>query len=269
MQYWSEHRNEPPRCTRFFSWGSDGSNGVFGALRIVDRRPRARVDRVRVGAVPIADPFPDVPRDVVQAIAVRRELRDRCVAGEAVVSAVAYREASLVRVRHDTAVRVQLAAPRVELARKPPARRELELGLGRQAFAGPFGVGPRVVVGDLHHGEVFPPRGVASRALGMAPARPVLVAPPVVHVVERHRACGRREHGRAGDEVLLRCRRELLVRRRALGDRDVARRADELGVLRVRHLGRIHPEPVDAHAVDRLRVARDPGERAQRVAGSV
>jgi hypothetical protein len=56
--------------------------------------------------------------------------------------------------------------------------------LGREALAGPLGVGDGIVVGDVHHGVLLATTDVAARALGMAPARSRNVVPPTIVVVE-------------------------------------------------------------------------------------
>ncbi len=67
---------------------------------------------------------------------------------------------------------------------------------------------------------------------------------------------GRRKNHRTRDKVFFGRSGEFLFCRRAFGDRDVTSRPDEFFELRVCHGGRIHPEPIHAHAMDRLCVAR-------------
>ena len=73
-------------------------------------------------------------------------------------------------------------------------------------------------------------------------------------IVERDLVVSRRKNDCAGDEVFFGCGWEFFLRRRAFRDCDVTRRADEFLELFVRHRGRIHPESVDAHTMNRFRV---------------
>jgi hypothetical protein len=89
------------------------------------------------------------------------------------------------------------------------------------------------------------------RAPGSLPVRARHVLPPVAHVVEAHRAGGLAEDERSGDEQLRFGVRILRGVERALGDRDVRRRADEAAELGGRHRALVHPEAVNLDATDR------------------
>ncbi len=67
---------------------------------------------------------------------------------------------------------------------------------------------------------------------------------------------GRREHDRAGHEILRRRAGKVLGARRALGDRHVPGGLDELRELLVGHLGRVHPEAVHVDAMNRPGIGR-------------
>ena len=55
------------------------------------------------------------------------------------------------------AARLALVAPGKDLALEPSPGRELPLGLGQQARAGPGAVGLRIGPGDVHDGMVVTP----------------------------------------------------------------------------------------------------------------
>ena len=157
-------------------------------------------------------------------------------------------ELALPGVRHP---RVRLVAPRVGGAVEPAARGVLPLRLGGQREPGPGGVGLRVLEADVGH-RVAPARvRVAARALGAVPARAREPVPPAPPVVERHRPARGAEDERAGDEDL-RVGVGVVGRvGRPLGERHVARRADEAAEPRHGHRGVLDPEARDVDPADR------------------
>src|SRR5262249_56407926 len=98
---------------------------------------------------------PYVAGDVIQTVAVRRELRDRPDADERVVAGVAIRKMPLVRVGHRVAILLERVAPRIELPAQAAARGELPLRFCRQTLARPFHVGERILVRDVDDGELL------------------------------------------------------------------------------------------------------------------
>jgi hypothetical protein len=76
------------------------------------------------------------------------------------------------------------------------------------------------------------------------------VGPPARVRVERHRGARRGENGRPRDELFRRHGRDVLGEWVALRDGEVIGGAHEPGELRIRDLGRVHPETVHVDAVD-------------------
>jgi hypothetical protein len=83
-----------------------------------------------------------------------------------------------------------------------------------------------------------------------APLGVGLIRPPVVRVIEGHRARRALEHHRPGDQELLSHPRVAGRIERPLGNGLVTRLGDEGGVLRVGDRMAIDPEAVDANAVN-------------------
>ena len=110
----------------------------------------------------------------------------------------------------------------IPLPIEPAARGELELRFGRQPLARPLRVGQRVLPGDVHDRMILAALRCAARPLGMPPVRARRVAPPLQRIVERHRPSRRREHRRAGDQLVARHAGKVLRVGRPLGDGDVA-----------------------------------------------
>ncbi len=199
--------------------------------------------------VPVGRPLPDVPRHVVQAEAVGGERthgqrRPRARLG-------APRKVAVPEVREPLARRLRLVAPGVDGAVEAAARRVLPLGLGGQVLAGPGGEGGGVLVGDVHHRVVVEPlerRPRTERVLPRCARRP---RPPLVQVAQVDRPPRRREHHRAGHEVLGRRAREVGRVERSLRDRDVAGRRHERGEGGVRDLVPVDPDRVDGDVVNR------------------
>src|SRR5207249_671224 len=115
--------------------------GVDAEARAGRVAARARGIDVKAGLIPVVAPLPDVAGHVVQAEAVGRVGADRGGAGVAVVGGVAAGEGALEGVGHPLAAGSGLVAPVVGLAVEPAAGGVLPLRLGRQALAGPLGVG--------------------------------------------------------------------------------------------------------------------------------
>ena len=256
----------------------DVLTGQTGVVAAVGRRhPGIRRDAARArdlvgvaGHVPVRRPLPDVPGDVVEAVAVRREAPDRRRPLVAVQLLVLPGKLALPRVRHRLAVGEVLVSPRERGALEAAAGGELPLRLGRQLLARPGGVGLGILVGDVRDRMVVAAvdrRALAARSL---PERAGDVLPPVPVVVEVHGAGRSSEDERSRDEQV--GVGIGVVRRveRSLRDGDVVRLADEATELGRRDRLLVHPEAVDRDAVDgsllgvevlrahRERPARDP-----------
>src|SRR5215472_50394 len=104
-----------------------------------------------VGSVPIARPLPHISSHVIQAITVRRVMRNRRDADESILTGVRIREVALMCIRHPFPVWPKLVSPYKWLAGEAAARRKLPFCLARQALARPFGISDRVFVGDMDH----------------------------------------------------------------------------------------------------------------------
>ncbi len=202
------------------------------------------------GGVPVGGPLPDVAGHVEQPEVVGRERTDGSGAGEPVGLRVAPREITLPEVRQVAPVGHGVVAPHEGAAVHSPTGRVLPLGLGRQLLARPRRVRLGVLERDMHHGVIatFADRG--TRPLRTAPRRTGRPCPPLAEVAQVDRACRRREHERAGHEVLRRSAGEVSRIERTLGHGGVARRRDERRELLVGHRRRADLETVDAHGVD-------------------
>src|SRR5688572_11399819 len=117
----------------FRTAGLAGSVRRRRARRIARHSSRRTEPREEAGAVPVADPFPDIAANVVEAVAVRGKLRDGSNAGEAVGARVVIRKVALVRVAHPTLAGCEFVAPRKEFAGEPAASGKFPLGLRGQA----------------------------------------------------------------------------------------------------------------------------------------
>src|SRR5918994_1602543 len=100
-------------------------------------------------AEPVGAPLPDVADHVAEVVAVGAEGGDGCGAWEPVLLSVVCRELALPDVATVRAARYELVTPRVALLHAAAAGGELPFGLGRQAGAGPFTKGHRIVPGDV------------------------------------------------------------------------------------------------------------------------
>ena len=226
----------------------------------IHRQLCARPLTVRVRPEPVAAPLPAVADHVVQPVSVHRKRSHRRGALKTVLLRICRGEPALEGVGHPPPVNLDtLTSPRIALPLEPSPRRKLPLGLGRQTFARPLGVGHAVVPRDLYHGMVGPRADIAARALRMAPTRSRHPAPPQTVIIERHGPRRWREHQSPGhQQALVRCRRagrqlllQLFPARLTLRRCKVARGSDETFELDVRHLVRVHPEPLDAHTMGR------------------
>src|SRR5215510_16589568 len=72
--------------------------------------------RLVIGAIPVADPLPDIAGHVVKPILVRWKLRDRGDASVSICSGVFQRKLALIGVRHPLAVWTEFIAPDVGFA---------------------------------------------------------------------------------------------------------------------------------------------------------
>ncbi len=239
---------------------------MFGAGRVDEHTPVGG-QGVGLRQEPVAAPLPDVAGHVVQAVAVGRERLHRRRALVSIFRRIFIREVALEVVALRMVFVERFVAPDVLLAFQAAARRALPLGLGRQAFAGPFGIGDGVVPGNLYDGVVVPAVDGAARSFRVAPVGPGLPLPPLMHVVQRHRMVRRRENEgtgfglevgrfrRAGWELLL----EILPVQRLLGRGAVAGGLDEGAELGVGDVGLVHPEAVHPDAVGGTLDARNVG----------
>ncbi len=164
------------------------------------------------------------------------------------------RKLSLVGVRHEFPARLELIAPRIELAAQASARSKLPLGFRRQSLARPLRVGRGISVGHLDHGVILVALDATLRAGEMPPIRTAHVAPPLVGIMQRNGSRGGGENHRSSDEILRRRGGELLFGRCALGDCDVAGCLHEFLELGVRNIRCVHPEAIYVDAVNWKRV---------------
>ncbi len=248
-----------------FRAGLGGIVRAVGAAGIDGDGSRGGERGVIVGPIPVGRPLPHVAGHVVQAVGIRCKARDRRGAGKAILRLIAMRELALVDVGvMDTSGR-ELIPPRVETARASASRRELPLGLGRQTPARPCGIRLGIRVRHMHDRQALASAQLRAGPLGMSPRRARHVLPPLQRIPQIDCASGRREHGGARDEEVLRRARKVRGIEWTLGNRHVAGRLNEGRELRVGDLGGVHPETVNLDAMNGLRVARDPSHLAQRV----
>src|SRR5690606_1827804 len=229
-------------------------------------RLHVRVAVVR--PVLILRPLPDVSRHVVETETIGGKRADRRRAFVTVRLEVLPGELALPGVGLRTTVRFETLAPRVGGSVEPAARRELPLRLARQRLPRPSRIGLGIFVRDVDDRMLIASFEVALRSLRMLPARAWNVGPPCAWITQRNPPYRLAEHERAGDENR-RVHPRIGVRiRRAFGERDVARRLDELAKRRVGHRMRIHPEPGNRDPSNRpllrIEVVRSHRERATR-----
>src|SRR5258708_6258743 len=100
---------------------------------------------------------------------------------------------SLPGVGQSLASRLKFIAPGVFLAFQTAPRGKLPLSLSRQPLARPTRVGYGIVPGNMNHGVIDIAGNGAAWPIWMSPARSWNPPPPVGHIVQGHRAVGRRE----------------------------------------------------------------------------
>jgi hypothetical protein len=166
----------------------------------------ARPDRVGGGTVqvitrmvPVGAPFPDIAGHIVQSESIGGEGADRSGADEAVGRGVLVGEVPLPDVALPAPAAGAVVTPDERLAVESTAGGVFPFRLGRQALAGPAGVGVGIFPGDVHHGVVLPPLDGAAGPLGMAPASAGYEQTPFVkprgwNAVEKDRLRGRQEN---------------------------------------------------------------------------
>jgi hypothetical protein len=125
-----------------------------------------------LGQVPISGPFPDVADHIMDAVAVRREGRDRRRAFKAVLGLVLPRKWSLPSIGHMPPAGRKFIAPGERGAVQSSPRGKLPFGFCRQILAGPFGIGLRILVGHVNDRVIVEPADPAFRPKGMTPVRP-------------------------------------------------------------------------------------------------
>src|SRR5262249_14933382 len=121
---------------------------------------------------------------------------------------------------------------------------------GRQTLPGPFCESQRVLVCDVYNGIGLFPFEVAFRTEWVTPVSTRNVVPPLIVIIERDGVARRREDNGASNQVLRRRAREVLRARLTFSDRDVTGSANKLLKLRIRDVGRIHPEAIDVNTVN-------------------
>ena len=129
------------------------------------------------------------------------------------------------------------------------ARGELPFGLRGEALARPGRVCLGVLVGDVHHRMIVEPLYRGAWSVGLSPVRAEPEIPPLRPVGQRNRVGrwakdqrARLQHVRQGSSIVLGLGCDL-------GERDVARRLDEMPELTVLHRRAFDPERIDGDAV--------------------
>src|SRR5262249_20924749 len=119
--------------------------------------PGRRAARIEMGACPVVPlakpvgaPLPDITRDVIEAVAVRRKPADRGSAAVAVFARVARGKRALPDVGHVPAAGAEFVTPRIDLPGQSAARGVLEFGFRGQTLVRPFRIGHCVIPGHLH-----------------------------------------------------------------------------------------------------------------------
>ena len=130
------------------------------------------------GVEPVGAPLPDIAGDGVEAEGIGWEAVDGAGSGEAVFGGVDAGELALPDVAEVVTFGRQFISPRVELLFEAAAGSVLPLGFGGERFAGPCGVGCRIVPGDVDDGMVGAVVYVRTGAFGMEPGCSGDLAPP-------------------------------------------------------------------------------------------
>src|SRR5206468_5659396 len=94
--------------------------------------------------VPVCRPLPDVADHVANAVAVRRECRDRRGTLIAIIVPVLPRKLALPGIGLVLAAGREFVAPGIFGAIEPASRGEFPFGFGGQILAGPMRVGQRI-----------------------------------------------------------------------------------------------------------------------------
>src|SRR5271169_2026523 len=232
----------------------------FGRLRGIKRRVRPlRISRhascdcqllVVVRAIPVTGPLPHIACHVIQAVTIRRKLRNWSNPRVPVVSGIGVGKMSLVCVGHPLSARPEFVAPRVALSRETSACRKFPLRFRGQTLPRPLGIGQGVRIGHLDDWIFFTTLEIGVRTFGVTPVRSFYIRPPFVRVVKRHGMSWRRKNRAAGVQIFGRSAGEILRGWRALRYGYVTRRLDEAGKLFVGHVRFVHPKAVYVNAVD-------------------
>src|SRR6266851_4519927 len=126
------------------------ARGLGPAARILRNATRLRRIGFMLLRIPVGRPFPDIPDHVVDAVAVRREGRDRRGALEAVGAQILVWEFALPGVGHVAAAWRELFAPGVFGVGQSTAGGELPFRFGWKILAGPAREGERVGIGHVY-----------------------------------------------------------------------------------------------------------------------
>src|SRR5436190_9941277 len=228
----------------------------IGALRIVGYAAFVRQRLVVVRAIPIAAPFPDIARHVVETVTIGRETfhwREPCVS---VLACIFLRKFPLPRIGHPFVAGPKFITPNVCFSRQPAARRKFKFGFSRQTFSRPFGVSFCVRISDLDYRIILLAFDIALRPERMPPVGAFSVAPPLIMIGESNIVIGGREHHRACYKIFSRRSWKFFLGWRPFRYRDVTGSLNKFLELPVRHWSRLHPEAIYANAMNRTGVVR-------------
>src|SRR5712691_7921080 len=158
--------------------------------------------------IPVGTPFPNVARQVVQAVAVWRKRLDGGGGFVAIRNVVDFGKFSLPDVSHPASTDFQRLTPRIRLLLATATRRELKLSFGRQPLAGPLAVSHGIRPRDMDHRVILFAIQVGVRSRRMTPVGsfldlPNLMRPVGVIFAERRAIEVGIEAERAGNQVLL------------------------------------------------------------------
>src|ERR1700730_14814476 len=143
--------------------------------------------------IPVGGPLPDIADHVVDAVAVRREGRDRRGAIEAVAADILLREFALPGIGHVLAAGRELVAPGELCTIKRATGGEFPFRFGRKILAGPARKGERVGIGDVHDRMIVERVDVALGTVWMAPVGALHELPPLAPIAEIDGPRGRRQ----------------------------------------------------------------------------
>src|SRR4029077_20369167 len=225
-------------------------------LRILRDATFVSQDRIIIGAIPIAAPFPDIPRHVVNTVTVWRKRFHWCDSSIAILARIFNWKFSLPSIRHPFSARAKLIAPYIDFSRQTAACREFKLGFGRQTFARPVCVSFRIRISDVYDGIISLALQVGVRSSWMAPVSAFHIAPPLVMIVQRNFLIGGRENDRASNEIFCRRGGKFFLRWRAFRDRDVTGCLNEFLELYISYRRCIHPETIHSNPMNRPGIVR-------------